>query len=273
MSVVMLAGSCSAVGAEPVNKSKSSGNAIVRYIKNHKKTIAGALGVAATGLALYLINSSNEELLLDARDIEYGRYDEKSWIKELKDSISKLRNPGDSLLVSNFEFKYFCGEMAEYWSELGIDKLKEIKELEKNLSGKQCKISGHLELKKNKDGRFNLEYRPLQIYSECVKFFETVVRMAKKLPEEGINCFNSGPILAELSDAFGWNGDTDKAIFEVVGNKYPDIYEQVTEFCKEGREYFREKECSEGRKEEHMNCQVEICKKLAEICKEKYSAE
>ena len=54
MSVVMLAGSGATVGAEEVGKSKVSNNSVVRFVKNHKKIIAGILVVGAgAGVGYY----------------------------------------------------------------------------------------------------------------------------------------------------------------------------------------------------------------------------
>ena len=54
MSVVMLAGSCPTLGAHEVGKSKVSNNSVVRFVKNHKKIIAGILVVGAgAGVGYY----------------------------------------------------------------------------------------------------------------------------------------------------------------------------------------------------------------------------
>ena len=123
MSGVMLAGSCSAVGAEAPKASK---NSVLNFVSNHKIAIGGATGLTVIGGAIAGIVLHNRNIKVDFS--KFDNFDE--FMSNLVGAVKSFKN---SLTISNVtvsNVRYIRAKLAEaFVGELGKAKDEEAKKV------------------------------------------------------------------------------------------------------------------------------------------------
>lgn len=143
MSGVMLAGSCSSVGAQAPQKITKVRNSVVNFVKGHKKSIVGGTGlvVAAAAAAVYFINN--------ARTVVIDFNDEES-ANSLKSKLELLDEKGSIVVMptSKENVKKVLNELKGF----GVKTVKSnlSKELPELISAK---------ISKNAEGEFVVSVR------------------------------------------------------------------------------------------------------------------
>lgn len=129
MSGVMLAGSCSAVGAEAP---KSSKNSVLNFVSNHKIAIGGATGLTVIGGAIAGIVLHNRNVKVDFS--KFDNFDE--FMSNLVGAVKAFKN---SLTISNVtvsNVRSIRAKLAEaFVGELGKAKDEEAKKVVLKFAG------------------------------------------------------------------------------------------------------------------------------------------
>ena len=151
MSVVMLAGSGATVGAHEVGKSKVSNNSVVRFVKNHKKIIAGILVVGAVaGVGYYKreevkkgFNTAKDKVnsLIKSKPAERIEAEEKvESVKSVTGSETEAEAKAEAEAKSKAEAKAKAEAEAEAKAKAEAEAKAEAAKIRKDMKNLESKI-------------------------------------------------------------------------------------------------------------------------------------